>query len=93
MIIFAGWYNSALIYGPYAKGYESRLKILEQNRHKYISLLKDRFAGNGVSVVDLTDVLRTRVTLEPIAATELDYHLNARGVEIIFDVLQKAMSR
>jgi hypothetical protein len=80
--------NSALIYGPYMKGHKAKFGALEQNRNRFISFLNKRFAGNNVTVVYLTDPLRKHAGIEPISTTELDCHLNDRGVEIVFQVLQ-----
>ena len=92
-VILAFAPNSGLIYAPYVEGHESIIDALEQNRHKFISFLTERFSGDEVKVVDLTDGLRKRTGVEIIGANELDYHLNDKGVEIVFDQLLKVMGQ
>jgi hypothetical protein len=92
-VILAFAPNSGLIYGPYAKDHEVKVEALGQNRRRFISFLNERFASERVKVVDLTDELRERAGVEPIGANELDYHLNDRGVEIVFDELRKVMGQ
>ena len=90
-VILAYAPNSGLIYAPYVKGNDSKVEILERNRHQFISFLNERFSGDEVRVVDLTIGLRKRTGVEIIGAGELDYHLNDKGIEIVFDELRKVM--
>lgn len=90
-VILAFAPNSGLIYKPYAKDHQSRAEALEQNRRRFISFLNERFAGEEVRVVDLTDALSERAGVEPIGAHEFDYHLNDKGVEIVFGELRRVM--
>jgi hypothetical protein len=90
-VILAYAPNFGLIYAPYVKGNDSKVEILERNRHQFISFLNERFSGDEVRVVDLTIGLRKRTGVEIIGAHELDYHLNDKGTEIVFDELRKAM--
>ena len=85
--------NSALIYGPYVKDHERRFEIIKRNLGGYLSLLKTNFAGENVSVIDLSSPLSSRVGVEPVGAYNLDYHLNDRGVEIVFDSLRQVITR
>ncbi len=84
--------NSGLIYAPYAKGLEKRIQRIEANRQRFVSFLRNRFAAKDVRVVDLTDALQKRVGVEEITRHEGDYHLNDRGVEIVFKQLRQAMT-
>jgi hypothetical protein len=81
--------NSGLIYGIYAKGHEAKFNILENNRNQFVSFLKHRFSGDGVNIVDLTEKIRQRAGVVPISAHRLDYHLNDKGIEIVFKELKK----
>ncbi len=83
--------NAGLIYGRFAKGHEARFEIIEKSRRRFVTWLSDRFAGNGVMVVDLTDALAGRAGVEVVTAHELDYHLNDRGVEIVFHELMSRL--
>jgi hypothetical protein len=84
--------NSGLIYAPYVKGLERRIQIIEANRRRFVSFLRTRLGGEGVRVIDLTGALQKAVGVGEIAQREGDYHLNDRGVEIVFEQLRQAMT-
>jgi len=80
--------NGAIILGDHIQGLDRQKEIMEKRYERILAMFRARFGNaDNVRVLDATPVLASAMGRENIVAGRFDYHMNDKGMGILFRYL------